>query len=56
MVAAIVIGLSTGGAGWNPSPIFSRSWPATVSQVRHETRIQNRQIEVRRSEDTLQPN
>jgi nitrite reductase/ring-hydroxylating ferredoxin subunit/uncharacterized membrane protein len=30
--------------------------PATVSQVRYETRIQNGQIEVRRSEDTLQPN
>ena len=30
--------------------------PATVSQVRYETRIQNGQIEVRRSDDTLQPN
>jgi nitrite reductase/ring-hydroxylating ferredoxin subunit/uncharacterized membrane protein len=30
--------------------------PATISQVRYETRIQNGQIEVRRSEDTLQPN
>jgi nitrite reductase/ring-hydroxylating ferredoxin subunit/uncharacterized membrane protein len=30
--------------------------PATVSQVRYETRVQNGQIEVRRSEDTLQPN
>jgi len=33
-----------------------RGGPATVSQVRYETRIQNGQIEVRRSEDTLQPN
>jgi len=30
--------------------------PATISQVRYETRIQNGQIEVRRSDDTLQPN
>ena len=30
--------------------------PATISQVRYETRVQNGQIEVRRSEDTLQPN
>jgi nitrite reductase/ring-hydroxylating ferredoxin subunit/uncharacterized membrane protein len=30
--------------------------PATISQVRYETRIQNGQIEVRRSADTLQPN
>ena len=30
--------------------------PATISQVRYETRIQNGQIEVRRSEDTFQPN
>lgn len=30
--------------------------PATVSQVRYETRVQNGQIEVRRSEDTFQPN
>jgi nitrite reductase/ring-hydroxylating ferredoxin subunit/uncharacterized membrane protein len=30
--------------------------PATISQVRYETRIQNGQIEVRRSEQTLQPN
>jgi nitrite reductase/ring-hydroxylating ferredoxin subunit/uncharacterized membrane protein len=30
--------------------------PATISQVRYQTRIQNGQIEVRRSEDTLQPN
>lgn len=30
--------------------------PATISQVRYETRIQNGQIEVRRSQDTLQPN
>jgi nitrite reductase/ring-hydroxylating ferredoxin subunit/uncharacterized membrane protein len=33
-----------------------RGGPATISQVRYETRIQNGQIEVRRSEDTLQPN
>jgi nitrite reductase/ring-hydroxylating ferredoxin subunit/uncharacterized membrane protein len=33
-----------------------RGGPATMSQVRYETRIQNGQIEVRRSEDTLQPN
>ena len=30
--------------------------PATISQVRYETRRQNGQIEVRRSADTLQPN
>jgi nitrite reductase/ring-hydroxylating ferredoxin subunit/uncharacterized membrane protein len=30
--------------------------PATISQVRYETRVQNGRIEVRRSEDTLQPN
>ncbi len=30
--------------------------PATVSQVRYETRRQNGQIEVRRSDDTFQPN
>ena len=30
--------------------------PATISQVRYETRVQNGQIEVRRSEDTFQPN
>src|SRR5260370_40689550 len=30
--------------------------PATISQVRYQTRVQNGQIEVRRSEDTLQPN
>ena len=33
-----------------------RGGPATISQVRYETRIQNGQIEVRRSDDTLQPN
>jgi nitrite reductase/ring-hydroxylating ferredoxin subunit/uncharacterized membrane protein len=33
-----------------------RGGPATISQVRYETRIQNGQIEVRRSEDTLQSN
>jgi len=33
-----------------------RGGPATVSQVRYETRVQNGQIDVRRSEDTLQPN
>jgi nitrite reductase/ring-hydroxylating ferredoxin subunit/uncharacterized membrane protein len=33
-----------------------RGGPATISQVRYETRMQNGQIEVRRSEDTLQPN
>ena len=30
--------------------------PATISQVRYETRIQNGQIEVRRSDDTFQSN
>jgi nitrite reductase/ring-hydroxylating ferredoxin subunit/uncharacterized membrane protein len=30
--------------------------PATISQVRYETRIQNGQIEVRRSDETFQPN
>jgi nitrite reductase/ring-hydroxylating ferredoxin subunit/uncharacterized membrane protein len=30
--------------------------PATISQVRYETRRQNGQIEVRRSDDTFQPN
>ncbi|HEV2012572.1 MAG TPA: DUF2231 domain-containing protein [Candidatus Dormibacteraeota bacterium] len=30
--------------------------PATISQVRYETRIQNGQVDVRRSADTLQPN
>jgi len=33
-----------------------RGGPATISQVRYETRVQNGQIEVRRSEETLQPN
>jgi nitrite reductase/ring-hydroxylating ferredoxin subunit len=33
-----------------------RGGPATVSQVRYEARMQNGQIEVRRSERTLQPN
>jgi nitrite reductase/ring-hydroxylating ferredoxin subunit/uncharacterized membrane protein len=33
-----------------------RGGPATASQVRYETRIQNGQIEVRRSEDSFQPN
>jgi nitrite reductase/ring-hydroxylating ferredoxin subunit/uncharacterized membrane protein len=33
-----------------------RGGPATISQVRYETRVQNGQIEVRRSEKTLQPN
>src|ERR1700730_766926 len=33
-----------------------RGGPATISQVRYEVRRQNGQIEVRRSEDTLQPN
>jgi nitrite reductase/ring-hydroxylating ferredoxin subunit/uncharacterized membrane protein len=33
-----------------------RGGPATISQVRYETRVQNGQIEVRRSDDTLQPN
>jgi len=33
-----------------------RGGPATMSQVRYETRVQNGQIDVRRSEDTLQPN
>jgi nitrite reductase/ring-hydroxylating ferredoxin subunit/uncharacterized membrane protein len=35
---------------------LAKGGPATTSQVRYETRIQNGQIEVRRSEDTLQPN
>jgi len=30
--------------------------PATISQVRYETRVQNGRIEVRRSAETLQPN
>ena len=30
--------------------------PATISQVRYETRVQNGQIEVRRADNTLQPN
>ena len=30
--------------------------PATISQVRYETRIQDGQVEVRRSPDTFQPN
>jgi len=30
--------------------------PATISQVRYETRIQNGQIEVRRADNTFQPN
>jgi nitrite reductase/ring-hydroxylating ferredoxin subunit/uncharacterized membrane protein len=33
-----------------------RGGPATISQVRYETRIQNGQVEVRRSEDTWQLN
>jgi nitrite reductase/ring-hydroxylating ferredoxin subunit/uncharacterized membrane protein len=33
-----------------------RGGPATISQVRYETRVQNGQIEVRRSQDTFQPN
>jgi nitrite reductase/ring-hydroxylating ferredoxin subunit/uncharacterized membrane protein len=33
-----------------------RGGPATISQVRYETRIQNGQIEVRRADDTFQPN
>jgi nitrite reductase/ring-hydroxylating ferredoxin subunit/uncharacterized membrane protein len=33
-----------------------RGGPATMSQVRYETRMQNGQIEVRRSDVTLQPN
>lgn len=33
-----------------------RGGPATISQVRYETRIQNGQIEVRRSDDTFQSN
>ncbi|HET9849299.1 MAG TPA: DUF2231 domain-containing protein [Candidatus Dormibacteraeota bacterium] len=33
-----------------------RGGPATISQVRYEARMQNGQIEVRRSADTFQPN
>jgi nitrite reductase/ring-hydroxylating ferredoxin subunit/uncharacterized membrane protein len=33
-----------------------RGGPATISQVRYETRVQDGQIEVRRSPETLQPN
>lgn len=33
-----------------------RGGPATISQVRYEARIQNGQIEVRRAENTYQPN
>jgi nitrite reductase/ring-hydroxylating ferredoxin subunit len=33
-----------------------KAGPATMSQVRYETRVQNGQIEVRISSETLQPN